>query len=88
MAARLHGHHDRRPAEGRRVPGAKSEHTSGIRRLDRQDRPIVLALGALRPSFDARTLDSLAIDHHTLVLDLAAFAELTAGESADAALRR
>ncbi|MBP5879056.1 hypothetical protein F3K37_32940 [Streptomyces sp. LBUM 1477] len=59
-----------------------------IRRLARQDRPIVLALGSLRPSFDARTLDSLAIDHHTLVLDLAAFAELTAGESADAALRR
>ncbi|MER6451415.1 hypothetical protein ABT270_02010 [Streptomyces sp900105245] len=59
-----------------------------IRRLARQDRPIVLALGALRPSFEARALDSLAIDHHTLVLDLAAFAELTAGESADAALRR
>lgn len=58
-----------------------------IRRLARQDRPIVLALGALRPSFDARALDSLAIDHRTLVLDLAAFAELTSGESADAALR-
>ncbi|MFE1109073.1 hypothetical protein ACFW5U_24700 [Streptomyces rochei] len=58
-----------------------------IRRLARQDRPIVLALGALRPSSDARALDSLAIDHRTLVLDLAAFAELTSGESADAALR-
>ncbi|MEV3924942.1 hypothetical protein [Actinomadura coerulea] len=56
--------------------------------LARQDRPIVLALGALRPSFDARALDSLAIEHHTLVLDLAAFSELTSGESADAALRR
>ncbi|MFE9940823.1 hypothetical protein [Streptomyces hirsutus] len=59
-----------------------------VTRLARQDRPIVLALGALRPPFDARALDSLAIDHHTLVLDLAAFAELTSGGSADVALRR
>ncbi|MBB5798639.1 hypothetical protein AB0E64_02110 [Streptomyces caelestis] len=59
-----------------------------VTRLARQDRPIVLALGALRPPFDARALDSLAIDQHTLVLDLAAFAELASGDSADVALRR
>ncbi|MFB7760549.1 hypothetical protein [Streptomyces xiamenensis] len=33
-------------------------------------------------------MDSLATEYHTLVLDLAAFAELTFGESSDAALRR
>ncbi|MGW7578027.1 hypothetical protein [Streptomyces sp. NPDC054765] len=59
-----------------------------VTRLAREDRPVVLALGALRQSLDARALDSLAIDHHTLVLDLAAFVELTSGESADVALRR
>ncbi|WP_406501027.1 hypothetical protein OHA04_10205 [Streptomyces sp. NBC_01590] len=59
-----------------------------VRLLAPQDRPIVLALGALRPASDARALDSLAIEHNTLVLDLAAFAELTSGELPDVALRR